>query len=70
MSEAYILPNENNFSKFNSCRHRSNEEVSKTIRRCSCQGGNLETKGFLCYKRNIFKIDENFCNACNEYEAK
>ncbi len=67
MSQAYIIDQPN---KFDTCRHRSEQEISKTIKRCSCQGGNYETKGFFCYKKNIFKVNHNFCATCDQYEAK
>lgn len=69
MSQAYILP-ENNSTKFDDCKHRSKEEITKVIKRCSCQGGDFETKGFFCFKRNIFKVEKGFCDSCNEFESK
>jgi hypothetical protein len=65
--QAHIL---NDPRKFDTCKHRSKEQVSKLIKRCSCQGGNYEAKGFMCYKKNIFKVSPGFCEACNEYEVK
>jgi hypothetical protein len=56
--------------KFNTCRHRSPEEITKTIKRCSCQGGDIEAKGFFCFKKNLFKINEQYCNVCEMYESK
>lgn len=57
-------------NKFESCRHRSSEELTKIIKRCSCQGGNYTEKGFYCNKRSIFKVDQNFCQSCDQFEAK
>ena len=65
MSEVQQLP-----SKFDTCKHRSEQEISKTIQRCSCQGGNYEVKGYFCYKKNILKVEPEICIHCNEYESK
>jgi len=69
MSEAHIHPDQKVY-KFDSCRHRSAEPISKVVRRCSCQGGDYEDKGFFCNRRSIFKIDRNFCEYCELYESK
>lgn len=57
-------------SKFDTCKHRSTEEISRTIQRCSCQGGNYEVKGFFCHKKNILKLEPEICINCDEYEPK
>jgi hypothetical protein len=65
MSEIQQLP-----SKFGTCKHRSEEEVSQTIKRCSCQGGSYEVKGYYCNKKNIIKLEPDICIHCEEYESK
>jgi hypothetical protein len=57
-------------TKFDTCKHRSPEPVTKIIKRCSCRGGNYEQKSFSCLKRNIFNINHTFCESCQEYESK
>jgi hypothetical protein len=56
--------------KFYGCKHRSIEEEEVTIRRCSCQGGNYNLKGFKCYKRDIFQVNTEICGSCLDYEPK
>jgi hypothetical protein len=70
MSEVHILMPSETSNKFDTCRHRSPQEITKMIKRCSCQGGNYAEKGFLCLKRSIFKVEPNFCQACDQYESK
>jgi hypothetical protein len=65
MSEVQQLP-----SKFETCKHRSAEEISKMIKRCSCQGGPYEMKGYFCYRKNILKLDPEMCINCDLYESK
>jgi hypothetical protein len=65
MSEAHQL-----VSNFDSCKHRSPDQIGKIIQRCSCQGGNYEVKGFFCNKRNIFKLEPSICQSCEVYESK
>jgi len=57
-------------SNFDTCRHRSDREISKIIRRCSCQGGNYELKGLFCHKRDIFDVKPDICKICDLYESK
>jgi hypothetical protein len=57
-------------NKFNNCIHRSQEEETITIQRCSCQGGNYTDSGYKCLKRNIFKITPEICEYCCEFERK
>jgi hypothetical protein len=59
-----------NSVKFNTCKFRSESEVEKTIKRCSCQGGDLHLKGYWCEKKRLFQITENICSQCEEYESK
>jgi hypothetical protein len=40
------------------------------VRRCACQGGNYEDAGYDCLKRSIFKVDEEVCKYCWEFEDK
>lgn len=56
--------------KFQNCKHRSFNEVSRVIKRCSCQGGDYELKSFFCNKRQIFDINKEFCMGCGEYEPR
>lgn len=56
--------------KFDTCTHRSLNEVTHIIKRCSCRGGNYEMKGFFCNKKQIFDITKQFCESCEEYQSK
>ena len=69
MSEVQIVPPDLN-NKFNTCRHRSQEKMTRIIKRCSCQGGNYTEEGFYCNRRSIFKIDQHFCQSCDQFEHK
>lgn len=56
--------------KFNHCKHRSPEEESRIIKRCSCQGGDYVEKGYFCHKRQIFKLGTQICEICELFESK
>lgn len=56
--------------KFDTCLYRSLNEVTHVIKRCSCQGGNYEKKGFFCNKKQVFDINKEFCEYCEEYQSK
>ena len=57
-------------TKYNTCIFRSSEEVSKTINKCSCQGGNYEIKGYFCNKKQLMDVNESDCESCEEYQSK
>jgi hypothetical protein len=57
-------------SKFDTCKSRSEQEITRTIRRCSCQGGNYDIKGYFCEKRDIFNVTPEICRVCDLYEHK
>jgi hypothetical protein len=57
-------------NNFLTCKHRSEEEVEHTVKRCNCQGGNFTIKGYFCNKLNIFKVEPSTCLNCYAYEAK
>jgi hypothetical protein len=59
-----------NQNKFDTCKFRSSEEISRIIKRCSCQGGDYETKGFYCEERQLFQITKEICATCPVYESK
>jgi hypothetical protein len=59
-----------NAYKFYGCKYRSLEEEEVTIKRCSCQGGDYNVKGYACYKRDIFQVTTEICSECMEYEPK
>ena len=59
-----------NSYKFYGCKHRSIEEESAIIKRCSCRGGDYSLTGYRCYKRNIFQVNTEICSECLEYEPK
>lgn len=56
--------------KYNTCIFRSHEEITKIIKRCSCQGGNYEKRGYFCNKKQLFDVDQNDCAECGEYKNK
>lgn len=56
--------------KFHSCKFRSESEITRTIRRCPCQGGDYNANGFWCEKREIFQVNAYVCKECTEYESK
>jgi hypothetical protein len=55
---------------FHTCRHRSDSEIEKLVKRCSCQGGNFLVKGYWCEKRELFQVTEGICSECQVYESK
>lgn len=57
-------------NRFNECKHRSAEEESRVIKRCSCQGGDYIEKGYFCNKRQIFKLGPQICEICELFESK
>jgi hypothetical protein len=57
-------------TKFHTCKFRSLEEIEKTIKRCSCQGGDFTTKGYWCEQREIFQVTEEICKDCPVYQHK
>jgi hypothetical protein len=57
-------------NKFDTCIHRSAEEIVKVIKRCSCQGGPYEKKGHFCNKKQVFDINKEFCDGCDQYKSK
>ncbi|MEY4371029.1 MAG: hypothetical protein RIQ48_745 [Pseudomonadota bacterium] len=59
-----------NSHKFYNCQHRSENEGEFTIKRCSCQGGDYQIKGYECYKRSIIDVTTSICSECQEYEPK
>jgi hypothetical protein len=56
--------------KFLNCKFRSEDVISKNIKRCACQGGSYTDQGYQCNKRNIFKINPDICTHCSEFENK
>jgi hypothetical protein len=61
--------NENSF-KFNTCQFRSEEPITKTIKRCSCRGGDYQISAYYCHKLEIFDLSEGNCKDCSYYESK
>jgi hypothetical protein len=59
-----------NSYKFYTCKYRSEQEEEVVITRCSCKGGNYIDKGWVCNKKNIFKLNTNICNECDDYKQK
>lgn len=57
-------------SKFNTCKFRSENPITKTIKRCSCQGGDYVANGYMCYEKQIFQVTEEFCKNCEVYQSK
>jgi len=56
--------------KFLNCKFRSENTIEKVIKRCNCQGGNYTDSGFLCSKRDIFKISPDICAFCSQFQSK
>lgn len=56
--------------KFNNCKHRSEEERITIVRRCACNGGDYEDKGYDCKARSIFKVTAEVCQYCWVFEKK
>jgi hypothetical protein len=65
-----IEPLTSNSSNFNTCKFRSETPITKTIKRCSCRGGNYELSAFYCNKLEIFELSEDNCKNCDSYESK
>lgn len=56
--------------KLNTCLFRSAEELVQVIHRCSCQGGNYETKDFYCNKKQLLGVTAETCKDCELYQSK
>ena len=57
-------------NKFDTCIYRSAEEIIKLFKRCSCKGGSYEKRGHYCNKKQVFDINQEFCNGCDQYAPK
>ena len=55
-------------TKFNTCTHRSETEVTEPKRNC-CRVI-AEYNGFKCHKRGIIPLNATTCFSCEEYQAK
>jgi hypothetical protein len=62
--------NQEGVNKFNNCKHRSIDEQSQLIKRCSCQGGNYYQQGYFCNARQIFGVTPIICMQCDIYESR
>jgi hypothetical protein len=56
--------------KLHNCKFRSETELVKVIRRCSCRGGNYEKKGYFCNKKQIFEVTPDICQNCELFESR
>lgn len=65
-----IEPLNESSDKFNTCKFRSSETVTKTIKRCSCQGGDYTVSAYFCNERQIFDVTTEICKECPIYESK
>ena len=54
--------------KFNTCVHRSENEMEEVKRAC-CGQRNL-LRGYKCFELKIFPLDAGFCNTCPKYSSK
>lgn len=57
-----------NPDKFNTCMHRSENEIEESKRMCCGQRSLL--KGFRCFELKIFPLSQNMCVNCAQYQAK
>lgn len=55
---------------FHTCKYRSEEEEDRLIKRCPCQGGDYNLRGYWCEARQIFQVTEDICKDCPVYESK
>jgi hypothetical protein len=55
---------------FHTCKFRSEEEQDRLIKRCSCQGGDYNLRGYWCEQRQIFQVNQEICATCSEYQHK
>lgn len=55
---------------FHTCKFRSEEEQDRLIKRCSCQGGDYNLRGYWCEQRQIFQVTQEICATCSEYQNK
>jgi hypothetical protein len=65
-----IEPLTPNQSKFHTCKFRSELPITKTIKRCSCRGGDYQLTAFYCNERQIFEVNEDTCQNCEVYQSK
>lgn len=54
-------------SKWDQCKHRSEDKVDKEILTCC---GKAKVNGFICYKRDIIDIKPRTCATCTKFENK
>ena len=55
---------------FHTCKFRSEEEQDRLIKRCSCQGGDYNLRGYWCEQRQIFQVTPEICSDCPEYKSE
>lgn len=57
-----------NPDKFNTCIHRSENEMEEMRRQC-CGQRNL-LRGYKCFEMKMFPLDAGFCVNCPKYSSK
>jgi hypothetical protein len=65
-----IEPINSDSIKFNTCKFRSENPITQTVKRCSCRGGDYQITAYFCNKRQLFQITEDICKNCEFYESK
>jgi hypothetical protein len=56
--------------KLQNCKFRSEKELIKVVKRCSCRGGNYEKRGYYCNRRQLFEVNPNICQTCELFESR
>lgn len=67
MGTEYHNFNQADISKFNTCLHRSDGEISE-VRRSCCTS--FTVKGFKCNLLAVFPLEPHICQQCLKFEPK
>lgn len=59
-----------NGDRFNTCKHRSDTERTKTLPPCCSGKPPQKLTGYVCDKRGIWTLKPEVCNSCPVYEPK
>ena len=67
MSSEFINFNKIDEVKFNTCKHRSLEEIIEVKKTCC---SSMTIKGYKCLLLQVFPLSPKHCEKCTKYEIK
>ena len=67
IEKSNLIIEENPQEKFNTCEHKSPEEVSIVKKSCC---SSWEQRGYKCNLLNLFPLNPGICTACTYYKKK